>query len=127
MITGLSSSLDGLKELWAGRGSRKQEPGGRLMGTDWLRFTDGARRMRVRGLGRAGCREQQLRLLATALGSPSSSFQEQFLPERSQEVEGWPDLSQHKQPHSLFEKLPFQLCPGRLGSVSKSTIKLRIQ
>lgn len=78
MITGLSSSLDGLKELWAGRGSRKQEPGGRLMGTDWLRFTDGARRMRVRGLGRAGCREQQLRLLATALGLPPPLFKSSF-------------------------------------------------
>lgn len=48
------------------------------MGTDWLRFSNGAMRMRVRGWGRAGCREQQLRLLATALSLPPSLFKNSF-------------------------------------------------
>lgn len=40
------------------------------------------------------------RAAAKAVGnspeSPSFSFQEKFLPERSQEVGGWPNLSGHK-------------------------------
>lgn len=48
------------------------------MGTGRLRFSNGAMRMRVRGWGRAGCREQQLRLLATALSLPPSLFKNSF-------------------------------------------------
>lgn len=65
------------------------------MGTAWLRFSKGAMRMRV-GLGEG----RMQRAAAPAAGNspelPSFSFQEQFLPERSQEVAGWPNLSQHK-------------------------------
>lgn len=66
------------------------------MGTNQLRFSKGAVSMRVRGWEEG----RMQRAAAKAVGnSPDlhSSFEEQFLPERSQEVEeNWPNLSQHK-------------------------------
>lgn len=63
------------------------------MGTDWLRFPNGAMRM---GLGVEG-RMQGAEAKAVGNGPESpSSFQEQFLPERSQEVEAWRNPSRHK-------------------------------
>lgn len=46
---------------------------GETDGNQWLRFSEEAGRMRVRswgGKGGAGCREQQRKLLAAALGPP---------------------------------------------------------
>lgn len=65
------------------------------METDWLRFSKGAMKMRV-GLGEGRTQRAAAKAVGNSPELPSFSFQEQFLPERSQEVEGWPHLSQYK-------------------------------